>query len=46
MIAKCEKCGARFEAKGSSALFVLTGGADCPECKTKNGVKIIEVRTK
>ena len=32
MIAKCSKCGALFEAKGYSALEVVTGGKQCPKC--------------
>ena len=41
MKCQCHNCKASFEAEGSAAFEVLTGGKDCPECGTKCGIDIV-----
>ncbi|MCJ7570440.1 MAG: hypothetical protein MUO82_00970 [Candidatus Thermoplasmatota archaeon] len=42
-IVQCEICKQTFKTSGNgkNMLMVLSGGLDCPECKTKNGIKIV-----
>ena len=46
LIAMCKGCRATFEATGSKAILVLTGGLDCPNCGEKDGICIVEVLRK
>jgi len=47
MMCKCNNCGAVYKASNFRAVFmVLTGGAECPNCKTEDGIcKIVETKS-
>ena len=46
MESKCSNCNNIFQVTGTNILMVLSGGLDCPECKTENGINLITARKK